>query len=99
MTYLLEVDYYSRYIEIIKTSITTSAGIINDLKSIFARHGVPEILITDNGPQFTSSSFSSFATDYDFRHVTSSPYFAQSNGEAERVVKTVKSLLKKNTYP
>ncbi|KAL6459873.1 hypothetical protein MHYP_G00316320 [Metynnis hypsauchen] len=98
-SYLLVVDYYSRYIEIIKTSITTSAGVINGLKSIFARHGVPEILITDNGPQFSSSSFSSFATDYDFRHVTSSPYFAQSNGEAERAVKTVKSLLKKNTDP
>uniref|UniRef100_A0A087YS49 Integrase catalytic domain-containing protein n=1 Tax=Poecilia formosa TaxID=48698 RepID=A0A087YS49_POEFO len=79
--------------------ITTSAGIITGLKSIFVRHGVPEILITVNGPHFSSSSFSSFATDYDFRHVTSSPYFAQSNGEAERAVKTVKSLLKKNTEP
>lgn len=98
-SYLLVVDYYSRYIEIMKTSITTSAGIINGLKSIFARHGVPDFLISDNGPQFSSASFSSFATDYDFRHVTSSPYFAQSNGEAERAVKTVKSLLKKNTDP
>jgi len=82
MTLLLLVDYYFWYIEVIKTPITTSAGVINGFKSIFARHGVPEVLITDNGPQFYSGTFSSFAMDYDFRHVTSSPYFAQSNGEA-----------------
>jgi len=99
MTLLLLVDYYFWYIEVIKTPITTSAGVINGFKSIFARHGVPEVLITDNGPQFYSGTFSSFAMDYDFRHVTSSPYFAQSNGEAERAVKTVKGLLKKNADP
>jgi len=98
-SYLLLVDYYSRYIEVIKPPITTSAGVINGFKSMFARHGVPEVLITDNGPQFSSGSFSSIAKDYDFRHVTSSPYFAQSNGEAERAVKTFKGLLRKNADP
>ena len=47
-TYLLVVDYYSRYIEIAKTPITTSAGVINGLKSIFSRQGVAEVLVTDN---------------------------------------------------
>ncbi len=60
---------------------------------------MPETLISDNGPQFTSAEFLAFAADYDFIHITSSPYFSQSNGEAERAVKTVKTLLLKNHDP
>ncbi|CAB1347458.1 unnamed protein product [Coregonus sp. 'balchen'] len=98
-TYLLVVDYYSRFIEIAKTPITTSAGVINGLKYIFSRQGVTEVLVTGYAPQFSASSFYAFATEYDFTHVTSSPYHAPSNSEAERAVKTVKGLLKKNKDP
>ena len=59
--YLLVVDYYSRYIEIAKLFGTGSASVINHLKSIFARHGIPEILISDNGPQYAAESFKNFA--------------------------------------
>ncbi len=62
-------------------------------------HGVPETLVTDNGPQFSGHSFASFAASYGFVHVTSSPRFPQSNGEAERAVKMVKALLKKANDP
>lgn len=58
---------------------------------MFARHGVPETLITDDGPQFSGSAFSALAATYGFSHVTSSPRFPQSNGEAERAVQTVKN--------
>lgn len=97
-TYLL-IDYFSRYIEIEKMPITTVKSVIQALKAIFSRHGVPETLISDNGQQFASSEFSAFAADYDFIHITSSPYFSQSNGEAERAVKTSKILLLKNHDP
>ena len=72
---------------------TTSFAIIGAMKPVFARHGIPETVISDNGPQNVSAEFREFSMKY-FGHVTSSPYFAQSNGQAERTVKTVKKLLK-----
>lgn len=98
-TYLLVIDYYSRYVEIAQLSPTRSTDVIVHMKSIFARHGVPETLITDNGPQFSGRLFESFAALYGFMHATSSPKFPQSNGEAERAVKTVKAILKKASDP
>jgi transposase InsO family protein len=97
--YLLVVDYFSRYPEVVKVTSTTSASIIAVLKSIFARHGIPEIVRSDNGPQYSSAEFMSFASSYGFQHITSSPKFPQSNGQAERCVQTVKNLLKKSDDP
>ena len=59
--YLLVVDYFSRFPEIAKLTSTTSAAVITSLKSIFARHGIPEVLRSDNGPQYASQQFSTFA--------------------------------------
>ena len=91
--YLIVVDYYSRYIEVARMEKTTSAATINVLKSIYARHGIPEVLVSDNGPQFSSQEFRDFNLAVDTEHVTSSPLYAQSNGEAESAVKVAKSLL------
>ena len=98
-TYVLVIDYYSRYIEIAKLTSLTSEGVITHLKSIFARHGIPHTVVSDNGPQYSSSSFATFADQYGFCHITSSPRYPQANGEAERAVQTVKNLLKKSTDP
>ena len=56
-------------------------------------------MISDNGPQYTSEAYEEFAKEYQFDHKTSSPYYPQSNGEAERGVKTIKGLLKKCDDP
>ena len=93
VTYLLVVDYFSRFPEVARVSTTSSTSVIPALKSIFARHGIPEVLISDNGPPYNSSEMKAFASSYDFQHITSSPYYPQSNGQAERSVKTVKTLL------
>ena len=92
--YIVVMDYFSRYPEVIKLRTTTSTAIVEALKSIFSRHGIPETVVSDNGPQYTSEEFADFARSYDFCHVTSSPLFPQSNGHAERAVKTMKRLLK-----
>ena len=97
--YLLIVDYYSRYIEVARLRQTTAAEVIRHTKSLFSRHGIPEIVISDNGPQYSADEYRKFANDYQFEHITSSPHYPQSNGEAERAVQTVKSLLKKEGDP
>lgn len=97
--YLLVIDYFSRFVEMSKLSRTLSRDITDHLKSMFARHGIPDVVRSDNGPQFASANFAQFAKDYNFNHVTSSPRFPQSNGEIERAVQTVKNLLKKAKDP
>ena len=96
--YLVIVDHYSGWIEIewLRKN-TTSQNIITHMKSQMARHGIPDKLTTDNGPQFSSREFREFAIVYGFEHITSSPYKPNSNGLAEKAVQTVKRLLEKST--
>ena len=93
------VDYNSRWIELKLLHQLTSAAVIHQIKSVLAAHDIPDVIVSDNGPQFASSEFARFANDYGFIHVTSSPKYPQANGEAERAVRTVKQLLKKNKDP
>ena len=74
---------------------TTSSAVINKMKAIFARHVIPEKVVSDNGPQFSEQEFARFASDWDFSHVPSSPTYPQSNGLAEKAVHTAEQLLKK----
>ena len=55
----------------------------------FARHGILETLVSDNGPQYASQEKEDFAHEYNFVHATSSPYYQQSKGLAERMVKNI----------
>lgn len=95
--YLLLMDYHSNYPEFVQLTSTTSEQVIAKTKAIFARHGIPMTVISDNGPQFASQSFKDFAKSYGFEHITSSPLYPQSNGLAEKGVQIVKRLLKKAT--
>ena len=93
--YLVLVDYYSSFIELDYLADTSSQTVIHKLKMHFARHGVPGYVVSDNGPQYTSSEFRRFATTWKFKHVTSSPHYPQANGMAESAVKTCKTIMKK----
>ena len=97
--YILIIDYFSRFIEVIRLKSTTSRAIIEALKSVFSRYGIPETIMSDNGPQYSSNEFKVFAKKYNFSHVTSSPLFPQSNGQVEHAVQTVKRLLKRSDDP
>lgn len=94
--YLIVSDYYSRFIEILHLPKITTAQVINRLQATFARFGIPEQIMSDNGPQFTSEAWTLFKEKYDFEHVTSSPHNPQANGHAERAVQVAKRILRQD---
>ena len=61
---MLLIDYYSRYIEVTKLPSETSNDVIERMKSMFARRGIPQEVRSDNGPQFLSALFRKFSTEY-----------------------------------
>lgn len=97
--YIIVMDYFSRYLELAELRSETADSVITALKSVFARHGIPVVVCSDNGPCYAAASFQQFAAAYGFKHITSSPRFAQANGEAERGVQIAKNLLRKATDP
>ena len=94
--YLVTVCHFSDWIEVDELQDTLSATVINKTKAHFARFGIPQICHTDNGSQFSSKEYENFATQYGFKHTTSSPYHPQGNSRAEAAVKVAKSTLKKS---
>ncbi|GFO03929.1 transposon ty3-i Gag-Pol polyprotein [Plakobranchus ocellatus] len=92
--FLLLADYYSKmpFVKSLKT--LTGKETIDYLELVFAIHGIPKVLISDNARQFTSFEFECFRKQWEFKHVTSSPHYPQSNGFIERTVQTVKNCLK-----
>ncbi|XP_061176082.1 uncharacterized protein K02A2.6-like [Saccostrea echinata] len=84
--YLISVDFYSKWPEIAKLDQPNSGCVIRHLKSQLSKYGIPDEAISDHGPQFASAEFRKFVHDYEFRHVTSSPHYPQSNGQVEQMV-------------
>lgn len=91
--YLLLVDYYSRFFEVVKLNNSRSETIITHMKSIFSRQGIPALVISDRGPPFCSKDLQSFYKLWNINFQYSSPYFPKSNGLAEQTVKLVKNTL------
>lgn len=94
-SYLVVYDALSNFPEVERLNDTSSRNVIEKLKAIFSRYGVPVEVCSDNGPQFSSHDFQQFARNYEFKHTTSSPEFPRSNGLAEKGVQIVKRILKK----
>ncbi|XP_062381423.1 uncharacterized protein LOC134069477 [Sardina pilchardus] len=84
--FLIIVDYYSRYFEMNKLTSCTSSTVITKCKASFARYGIPDTVVSDNGPCYSSTEFRLFADEWDFKHVTSSPRYPQRQEKEPGVV-------------
>ena len=93
--YLLVVDYFSRFPVIRKLQSLHSTTIIKHLKEIFTEIGIPWCIVSDGGTQFTAQEFKDFMHRWDIQHRVTSPTNAQSNGQAEWFIQTIKNSLNK----
>ena len=93
--FLIVMDAHSKWIEVEIVPSTATSHTIQKLRNMFATHGLPETVVSDNGSCFTSGEFSTFMAYYGVRHIKSAPYHPATNGLAERAVQTFKNALKK----
>ncbi|XP_038157034.1 uncharacterized protein K02A2.6-like [Cyprinodon tularosa] len=94
--FLVVMDAYARWPEIIPMHTTTSLKTIEALRNLFAAYGFPKEVVTDNGPQFVSQEFEYFLKKNGVQHIKSPAYHPASNGLAERLVQNLKKSLAKN---
>ena len=92
--YLIIIDSYSKWLEVIPTKADTQ-DTIDIMRRLFATHGLPEQIVSDNGSPFTSRDFEEFLQRNGIQQIRTSPYHASSNGIAERSVQTFKKSIRK----
>jgi transposase InsO family protein len=93
--YLLLVDASTKWLEVSRVTSTTATATLKTLSGWFARFGMPDALHSDGGPQFTSQEFGDAMVKWGINHTVSAAYHPESNGQAERAVRTVKEGLTK----
>ena len=94
---LVAIDAHSKWIEAVCTPSMSSSCVIDVLRTLFARFGLPEMIVSGNGTCFVSSEFKQFLRKNGVRHTMSAPYHPASNGLAERAVQIIKRGLNKVT--
>ena len=90
---LVLVDAHSKWLEVHVMPNSTTRATIQRLRQSFATHGLPDILVTDNGPNLVSDEM--FLGRNGIQHVRTAPYHPASNGQAGRAVQTLKRSLAK----
>ncbi|XP_039749900.1 uncharacterized protein K02A2.6-like [Pararge aegeria] len=93
--YLVILDAHSKWLEVEPVPNTSAATVISCLRKIFARFGLCKVIVSDNGPPFSSSEYLHYLNKNGIKRILVAPYHPSSNGAAENVVKTVKLVLKK----
>ena len=93
--FLIVVDAYSKWVEVETMTDATAPSTVKRLRKIFAAHGLPKVMVTDNGPAFIGEEFEEFCGRNGIRHIPTAPYHPASNGQAERTVRTFKETMKK----
>ena len=90
--YMVTVDFFANFIEVDFSTSLSAGQVITKLKGNFARYGVPKMVVTDSGTQFTAGEFTA---KWGIHHVMSTPGYHQAKGKAKSAVKIVKRMMRK----
>ena len=93
---LLTVEMHSKWPEVSVISSTTVSKTMDVLRQMFATYGLPDLIVSDNGPQFISADLATFTKMNRIKHIRSAPYHTASNCLAERFVQSLKQAIKAN---
>ena len=77
--FLLVVDAHSKWLKVAIVNSATSTNTIDNLRMMFSTHGLPEVIVSDNGTAFSSEEFSEFTCRNSIRHFRTPPYHPSSN--------------------
>ena len=95
MYILTFIDYSTRWVEATALKSTVSSVVAEELLNMFSRLGIPKILVSDGGPQFTSKTMEEVLALVGICHQVTSPYHPEANGLCEKVNGTITSMLRK----
>ena len=94
--YVVVVDLFSRFPVVRQLHGESMKLVLNALKSVFSNFGIPENIISDNGPCYKSQEFNDFCARFEINHITGASYNHQANSIAEHMIQTTKHLMVKN---
>ncbi|XP_058733336.1 uncharacterized protein LOC131604940 [Vicia villosa] len=93
---LVGIDYFTKWVEAIALRNVDQEAVIDFIQDhIICRFGIPETITTDQGTVFTGKKMQEFAQEVDIKLLTSTPYYAQENGQVEAANKVIINLIKK----
>ena len=93
--FLVIIDAHSKWMEVMPMKTATAFTTIEELRWVFAKFGIPEFIVSDNGLQFIATEFEQFYQKNGIRHIAA--YHPASNGLAEKAVQIFKQAFKKLT--
>ncbi len=95
--FLVVMDAHSKWLEVVPMKIATAVNTIQHLRQLFARFGIPESVVSDNGTPFVAEEFCIFCQVNGICHIRVASYHPSSNGLAERGVQIFKQGFRKTT--
>ena len=95
-TYILIIDLFSCFLVVRQLHGESTKLVLDALKNVFSDFGIPETIISDNGPYYKSQEFNNFCAKFEINHITGASYNHQANSITECMIQTIKQLMVKN---